>query len=74
MTQLSADLAAALSTLDARLGDIGGCSDGYCVIIKPKGMHTNGGCWCFQDRVKMQRLARAYNEFRACIAKHGARV
>ena len=23
---------------------LGGCSDGNCVIHKPKGMHTNGGC------------------------------
>ena len=24
----------------------GGCSDGYCVIEKTTGMHTNGGCGC----------------------------
>lgn len=23
-----------------------GCSDGNCVIYKPEGMHTNGGCKC----------------------------
>ena len=23
-----------------------GCSDGGCVIHKPTGMHTNGGCHC----------------------------
>lgn len=28
---------------------LGGCHDGYCVIKKPKGMHTNGGCQCLQD-------------------------
>ncbi len=25
-----------------------GCSDGNCVIVKPVGMHTNGGCRCFR--------------------------
>ena len=28
---------------------IGGCHDGYCVVRKPKGMHTNGGCTCLED-------------------------
>ena len=23
-----------------------GCSDGNCVIYKPEGIHTNGGCKC----------------------------
>jgi hypothetical protein len=27
----------------------GGCSDGYCVIAKPVGMHTNGGCSCLSN-------------------------
>lgn len=26
-----------------------GCSDGCCVIKRPKGMHTNGGCRCLRD-------------------------
>ena len=25
---------------------IRGCSDGNCVIVRPNGMHTNGGCKC----------------------------
>lgn len=25
-----------------------GCSDGNCVIVKPVGMHTNGGCKCLR--------------------------
>jgi len=28
---------------------LGGCSDGYCVIKKPVGMHTNGGCRCLDN-------------------------
>jgi hypothetical protein len=23
-----------------------GCSDGNCVVLRPTGMHTNGGCRC----------------------------
>jgi hypothetical protein len=30
-------------------GAVGGCHDGYCVIKKPTGAHTNGGCDCLQD-------------------------
>lgn len=28
--------------------EIGGCTDGNCVIERPKGMHTNGGCHCYR--------------------------
>ena len=45
------------------LHTIGGCGDGYCIIEKPKGMHTNGGCRCSYDRYKMQRFAYAHNRF-----------
>ena len=46
---------------------IGGCHDGYCVIEKPKGMHTNGGCSCledlnFQGRQKVGHMLRAAQE------------
>jgi len=27
----------------------GGCSDGYCVIAKTVGVHTNGGCSCMSN-------------------------
>ncbi len=26
--------------------NVGGCTDGGCVVLRPKGMHTNGGCRC----------------------------
>jgi hypothetical protein len=47
---------------------IGGCSDGGCVIVKPKGMHTNGGCRCPRDFMKMQRLAYAAINLRKGIS------
>jgi hypothetical protein len=55
--------------LDDRLASIGGCTDGHCIIAKPKGMHTNGGCFCWRDAMKMQRLAYAYNQFRISISQ-----
>ena len=36
---------------------IGGCHDGYCVIKKPSGMHTNGGCNCLMD-LKLHKASR----------------
>lgn len=47
--------------LTERLTYIGGCGDGNCLIIKPIGQHTNGGCRCSYDRMKMQRFASAMN-------------
>jgi len=26
-----------------------GCMDGACIIQRPKGMHTNGGCKCLSE-------------------------
>jgi len=43
-----------------RLQEIGGCSDGGCIVIRPRGMHTNGGCRCSRDSFTMQRVIRAY--------------
>jgi hypothetical protein len=28
---------------------VGGCGDGGCVILRPAGQHTNGGCRCPRD-------------------------
>lgn len=45
---------------DAQAALGGGCSDGYCVIKKPQGMHTNGGCRClyYSDHTKLQRVGQ----------------
>ncbi len=53
----------ALTELDDYLTQLGGCSDGYCIIKRPVGMHTNGGCRCNTDKMKMQRYAYAMNKF-----------
>lgn len=37
---------------------IGGCTDGYCVIRRNRGQHTNGGCRCLDhmDHLGRQRV------------------
>lgn len=43
-----AGIEAAIAIVDGRGAPdyIRGCSDGDCVIVRPLGMHTNGGCKC----------------------------
>ena len=60
-------LLAALEQFDVLMEKIGGCTDGGCVIFKPKGMHTNGGCRCYRDPLTMQRYVHATNQLRAAI-------
>lgn len=51
----------AAEILKSRLTEIGGCSDGNCRVIKPVGMHTNGGCRCLRDyKYKAERVVSAY--------------
>jgi hypothetical protein len=51
------DLKAILADYDARMEAIGGCSDGYCMVTGPaKGMHTNGGCHCWMEKYRAQRV------------------
>jgi hypothetical protein len=47
---------------------IGGCTDGGCVIKRPTGMHTNGGCKCPKDYIKMQRIARAAQDLVSALS------
>jgi hypothetical protein len=61
-------VAQALRELDDYLHMVGGCTDGYCIVVKPQGMHTNGGCTCYRDFMKMQRFAFAHNRFRDAVA------
>lgn len=63
------DVQAAYGELQERLKAIGGCSDGYCIILRPVGMHTNGGCRCRLDMLKMQRYAYAHNQFADAIKR-----
>lgn len=45
----------------------GGCGDNSCMMQKPKGMSTNGGCRCFadlqtEDRQRTHRLIRSIKQ------------
>lgn len=62
------EVIAALDERNEYLAQLGGCGDGHCIVVKPKGMHTNGGCRCWLDGFKMQRYAYANNKFADAIA------
>jgi hypothetical protein len=49
---------------------VGGCGDGNCVVLRPTGMHTNGGCRCTHDmdRARVLGVARLLG-----MAQHIAR-
>ena len=65
-----AAIGAALADLDFSLSEMGGCSDGNCIVVKPKGMHTNGGCRCLRhDHIRTQRFAYAHNRFVTAVRK-----
>jgi hypothetical protein len=53
---------------EAAMQELGGCTDGYCIIVRPKGMHTNGGCRCSSNRNKMERLGRYAMDLRRAIS------
>lgn len=61
------ELIALLDERDSYLAQIGGCGDGNCIVVKPKGMHTNGGCRCWRDGMTMQRYAYANNRLAAAL-------
>lgn len=51
-------------SLQAVLNEHAGCGDYSCVVVRPTGMVTNGGCRCFKDlpqdrRIKVHRLIHA---------------
>lgn len=63
-------VANAIRDYDEEMETIGGCSDGYCLIKEPKGMHTNGGCRCLTNQhvarramMAAKRLRKALDEF-----------
>lgn len=52
---------------DQLMESVHGCTDGGCLIRRPQGMHTNGGCRCARDSMKTQRVLYAARELRAAI-------
>jgi hypothetical protein len=63
---------AAIAAYDAVMDDIGSCGDGGCIIKRPIGQHTNGGCRCYSDRMKAQRVMLAARRLRAALSEEVA--
>lgn len=59
----------ALEELQEYLTTMGSCGDGNCIVLKPRGMHTNGGCRCSNDQYRMQKYAYAMNRFVDKVSK-----
>lgn len=55
ITELREKMRAALAKYDEGMTAIGGCGDGNCLVERPRGQHTNGGCRCYFDRMTSQR-------------------
>jgi len=64
------ELKEALAAYDGVVTYVGGCSDGNCVVKRPTGMHTNGGCHCYMNKLKMQHVARAGQELSNAVRKY----
>jgi hypothetical protein len=62
-------LTKALARYDELMASLRGCTDGGCVIRKPKGMHTNGGCRCHRAQLKAQVAMGAAQDLRKALAE-----
>lgn len=49
----------ALDRYEAAANHVGGCGDSNCVVVRPVGQRTNGGCRCYTDKMKAQRMMMA---------------
>lgn len=57
----------ALKNYDDAMIALGTCGDGNCVILRPKGQHTNGGCHCYRDEKRARRAMACASFLRARI-------
>lgn len=70
MTDIATKIAEAVAEHEAALNQIGGCGDGYCLVTgRAKGMHTNGGCRCWQEKYRAQLAMGAGRRFLEKIKK-----
>lgn len=58
----------AITRYNEMMDAIGGCTDGGCVVKRPKGMHTNGGCRCWTNQYTAQRVMRHAQVLRDAIS------
>jgi len=74
MTDFESCVRIEATVLNERLAEIGGCGDSSCLVYRPIGMATNGGCRCWSDRYKMQKVLMAYLIYSKRIAALVAEV
>jgi hypothetical protein len=60
-------VADAAAEYDGMADHIGTCGDGNCLVKKPVGMHTNGGCRCNADKYRASRMMMAGRRLRAAL-------
>ena len=63
-----------MEEFQVRLEQIGGCGDGGCMIHVRPGMHTNGGCRCSADPLKMRQTIHVYKGAVAAQAQENERL
>jgi hypothetical protein len=58
-TKMAPDLEKLLADYERAADAVGSCGDGGCLVKRPVGMHTNGGCRCWTNKMKAQRMMAA---------------
>jgi hypothetical protein len=67
MSEKLSRIQTAVEIREVQLVELGGCRDGNCIVLRTKGQHTNGGCRCSRDYIRMERLARIERRFAECV-------
>lgn len=62
-------IANSLAQYERGMASLGGCGEGHCVIQRPVGQHTNGGCRCGYDRTKAPVAMSRASYFAAEVRK-----
>lgn len=55
--------------IESSFDGIDGCTDGSCVVQKRSGMHTNGGCKCYERRTLANIVFQRIRYIRKAIFK-----
>lgn len=67
-TEASHHLQDALYRFQVMATHLGGRTDGGCLVKRPTGMHTNGGCKCHETKIKAQRMLQAGQQLAKAVA------
>jgi hypothetical protein len=61
------ELEGLVAKYDALRDSTDACTDGCCVVKRPKGMHTNGGCRCPSNPHKARKMMFAGQQLRDAL-------